>query len=66
MIFSQGDLETCYSTVGRRPPIEKQDGGAEYVVLSQYLNISKDMVHNISVIAYGAFKDIRHIVMFSV
>lgn len=56
MIFSQGDLETCYSKVGRRLPIEKQDGGTEYVVLSQHLNISRSMLHNISVIAYGAFK----------
>ncbi|XP_026234452.1 polycystic kidney disease protein 1-like 2 [Anabas testudineus] len=48
-----GDLETCYSRAGRRPPIEKQDGSTEYVVLSQYLNISRIMLQNISVIAYG-------------
>ncbi|XP_044057560.1 polycystic kidney disease protein 1-like 2 isoform X2 [Siniperca chuatsi] len=48
-----GNLEKCYSKVGRRRPIEKQDGNTEYVVHSQHLKVSRDTLHNISVIAYG-------------
>ncbi|XP_032371632.1 polycystic kidney disease protein 1-like 2 [Etheostoma spectabile] len=47
------DLEKCYSEAGRRPPIERQDGNTEYVVHSQHLKVSRDTLHNISVIAYG-------------
>ncbi|XP_078114747.1 polycystin-1-like protein 2 [Sander vitreus] len=47
------DLEKCYSKAGRRPPIERQDGNIEYVVHSQHLKVSRDTLHNISVIAYG-------------
>ncbi|XP_047436040.1 polycystic kidney disease protein 1-like 2 isoform X3 [Mugil cephalus] len=48
-----GKLNQCYYKAGRRPPIEKQNGGTEYVVHSQHLKVSRDMLHNISVIAYG-------------
>ncbi|XP_051235467.1 polycystic kidney disease protein 1-like 2 isoform X2 [Dicentrarchus labrax] len=47
------DLQKCYSRAGRRPPIEKQDGNTEYVINSQHLKVSRDTLHNISVIAYG-------------
>ncbi|XP_042342348.1 polycystic kidney disease protein 1-like 2 [Plectropomus leopardus] len=48
-----GDLQNCYSKAERRPPIERQDGNTEYVVQSQHLKISREKLHNISVIAYG-------------
>ncbi|XP_059209203.1 polycystin-1-like protein 2 [Centropristis striata] len=47
------DLEKCYSKSGRRPPIERQDGNTEYVVHSQHLKVSREKLHNISVVAYG-------------
>ncbi|KAM9860546.1 polycystin-1-like protein 2 [Aulostomus maculatus] len=47
-----GNLENCYSTAGRRPLIEKQDGNVEYVVNSQQLKVSRDSMNNITVIAY--------------
>ncbi|KAM9366988.1 polycystin-1-like protein 2 [Symphorus nematophorus] len=47
------DLEKCYSQAGRRPPIDKQDGNTEYVVHSRHLKVSRETLHNISVIAYG-------------
>ncbi|XP_075966222.1 polycystin-1-like protein 2 [Anarhichas minor] len=47
------DLKKCYSKAGRRPLIERQDGNTEYVVHSQRLKVSRDILHNISVIAYG-------------
>ncbi|XP_029281679.1 polycystic kidney disease protein 1-like 2 [Cottoperca gobio] len=50
------DLETCYSKAGRRPPIERQEGTTEYVVHSQHLKVSRETLHNISVIAYGTNK----------
>uniref|UniRef100_A0A3Q1CIZ1 Polycystic kidney disease 1 like 2a n=1 Tax=Amphiprion ocellaris TaxID=80972 RepID=A0A3Q1CIZ1_AMPOC len=34
-------------------PIEKQNGGTEYTVHSQHLKVSRDTLHNITVIAYG-------------
>lgn len=45
----------CYSGEGRRPPAGEQDGSTEYVVLSRYLNMSRETLRNISVIAYGVF-----------
>ncbi|XP_029000907.1 polycystic kidney disease protein 1-like 2 isoform X2 [Betta splendens] len=48
-----GELAACYSVAGRRPPAELQDGSTEYVVLSQHLNMSRETLHNITVIAYG-------------
>ncbi|XP_070762062.1 polycystin-1-like protein 2 [Enoplosus armatus] len=48
-----GDLEKCYSKAGRRRPIKRQDGSTEYVVQSQHLKVSRDTLHNISVIVYG-------------
>lgn len=45
----------CYQRAGQRPPIEKQEGNTEYVVHSKYLKVSRDTLHNISVIAYGVF-----------
>ncbi|XP_069030569.1 polycystin-1-like protein 2 [Embiotoca jacksoni] len=47
------NLNNCYSKAGRRPLIEKQDGKTEYIVHSQHLKVSRDMMHNISVIVYG-------------
>ncbi|XP_076592785.1 polycystin-1-like protein 2 [Chaetodon auriga] len=47
------DLEKCYYKARRRPPVERQDGNTEYVVHRQYLEVSRDMMHNISVFAYG-------------
>ncbi|KAM8893485.1 polycystin-1-like protein 2 [Spinachia spinachia] len=47
------DLKKCFSKEGRRPLIERQDGNTEYVVHSQHLKVSRDISHNISVIAYG-------------
>ncbi|KAK2854028.1 hypothetical protein Q5P01_006689 [Channa striata] len=48
-----GNLEQCYSRADWKPPIEKQDGNTEYVVFRQYLKMSRDMLKNIHVIAYG-------------
>ncbi|XP_040894682.1 polycystic kidney disease protein 1-like 2 [Toxotes jaculatrix] len=48
-----GVLRKCYSKKGRRPLIEKQEGSTEYIVHSQHLKVSRDTLHNISVIAYG-------------
>ncbi|XP_035483332.2 polycystic kidney disease protein 1-like 2 isoform X1 [Scophthalmus maximus] len=48
-----GGLKKCYSTAGRRPPIETQEGSTEYIVPSQHLKVSRDTLYNISVIAYG-------------
>ncbi|KAM7014972.1 polycystin-1-like protein 2 [Tautogolabrus adspersus] len=48
-----GVLKKCYSEAGTKPPIEMQNGNTEYVVHSKYLEISRDAVQNISVIAYG-------------
>ncbi|KAK2920185.1 polycystin-1-like protein 2 isoform X2 [Channa argus] len=48
-----GNLEQCYSRADWKPPIEKQDGNTEYVVLGRYLNVSRDVLKNIRVIAYG-------------
>lgn len=45
----------CYQRAGQRPTIEKQEGNTEYVVHSKYLKVSRDTLHNITVIAYGAF-----------
>ncbi|XP_068452137.1 polycystin-1-like protein 2 [Clinocottus analis] len=47
------NLNKCYSKVGMRPLIERQDGNTEYFVHSQHLKVSRDALHNISVIAYG-------------
>ncbi|XP_028258061.1 polycystic kidney disease protein 1-like 2 [Parambassis ranga] len=44
---------SCYSTAGRRPPIKKQDGKTEYTVHSQYLKVSRNLLHNITVVVYG-------------
>lgn len=35
--------------------MEKQDGSTEYTVHSQNLKVSRDMMRNITVIAYGVF-----------
>uniref|UniRef100_A0A8C3A6T3 Polycystic kidney disease 1 like 2a n=1 Tax=Cyclopterus lumpus TaxID=8103 RepID=A0A8C3A6T3_CYCLU len=43
----------------------RQDGNTEYVVHSQQLKVSRDVLHNISVIAYGAFSSYSHDVLFS-
>ncbi|XP_029979509.1 polycystic kidney disease protein 1-like 2 [Sphaeramia orbicularis] len=48
-----GKLEKCYSNAGRRPPIEKQEGNTEYTVQNQYLQLSRDTMHKITVVAYG-------------
>ncbi|XP_045888956.1 polycystic kidney disease protein 1-like 2 isoform X2 [Micropterus dolomieu] len=48
-----GDLEKCFSEAGRRPPFERQDGNTEYIVHSKHLKVSRDTLHNFSVIAYG-------------
>ncbi|XP_023129023.3 polycystic kidney disease protein 1-like 2 isoform X1 [Amphiprion ocellaris] len=48
-----GNLSKCYSEAGRKQPIEKQNGGTEYTVHSQHLKVSRDTLHNITVIAYG-------------
>ncbi|XP_071766137.2 polycystin-1-like protein 2 [Centroberyx gerrardi] len=48
-----GDLKDCYTSAGRRPLIEKQDGNTEYTVNSQHLIDAKDALDNITVIAYG-------------
>ncbi|KAF3686447.1 Polycystic kidney disease protein 1-like 2 PC1-like 2 protein Polycystin-1L2 Precursor [Channa argus] len=50
-----GNLEQCYSRADWKPPIEKQDGNTEYVVLGRYLNVSRDVLKNIRVIAYGKY-----------
>uniref|UniRef100_A0A8D3EA04 Polycystic kidney disease protein 1-like 2 n=1 Tax=Scophthalmus maximus TaxID=52904 RepID=A0A8D3EA04_SCOMX len=56
-----GGLKKCYSTAGRRPPIETQEGSTEYIVPSQHLKVSRDTLYNISVIAYGAILRISSI-----
>ncbi|CAG5856045.1 unnamed protein product [Menidia menidia] len=48
-----GDLAECYSKAGSRPAIEKQDGNTEFTIHSQYLQASRRLRHNITVIAYG-------------
>ncbi|XP_055085881.1 polycystic kidney disease protein 1-like 2 [Periophthalmus magnuspinnatus] len=47
------NLEKCYSKVSRRPPTEKQDGNTEYIVNSQHLEMSRDTMQPIVVVAYG-------------
>ncbi|XP_023806866.1 polycystic kidney disease protein 1-like 2 [Oryzias latipes] len=49
----KGSLAECYFKAGRRPPIESQDSHTEYVVPSRYLEASRRMLHNITVIVYG-------------
>ncbi|XP_058485671.1 polycystin-1-like protein 2 [Solea solea] len=47
------NLQRCYSRAGRTPPVDLQDGSAEYIVQSQHLKVSRDTRQNITVIAYG-------------
>ncbi|XP_075878911.1 polycystin-1-like protein 2 [Nelusetta ayraudi] len=43
----------CFSRAGRRPLTERQDGMTTYIVKSEHLKVSRDTLHNVTVIAYG-------------
>lgn len=41
LIYLQAETKSCYKEAGKRPLIEKMNGGTEYTVKQKYLDVAK-------------------------